>query len=268
VQESFAVIKQFRQCPLAAKFKKARPGNKLHSRLRGRVRLCLETLENRLAPAGVVQTDIPLASGQLYHSTTYTAGLVSPFHFDDISRSRSTAILTNTNDGVALANIGFGFNFYGTSYDNVWISSNGLLSFQNTPDDPGYPDPFSTDLTQNAGPNRPIIAVLWDDWSTLAPAGGTVYYTTLGQAGNRQFIVQWDQVSGYASSPSPVTFEVALFEKDGRIEFRYKDVIWRRRAALFPRQRRRCHHRHPLRFSCERRLWILCQYRCPHAERG
>jgi len=133
--------------------------------------------------------------------------------------------LTNTDNSVVQADIGFNFNFYGNSYSKIFVTSNGLLSFQSQSNDGGYPDNFNSDLTGNVGPNRPLIAALWDDWLTNVSAADQVYLVTLGTPGNRRFVVQWDQVTGYANSPTTVTFEAALFESDGRIEFRYKDVI-------------------------------------------
>jgi len=166
----------------------------------------------------------------VYQGAGYSAALVSTAtanaaagSFQDISRGQGTAILTNTDDAFTQVPLGFSFTFFGVQYNSIWVTSNGLLSFSALPTDTGYTNYVGTDLTTNTGPNRPLIAPLWDDWVVTSP--GNVYYATLGNPGNREFIAQWNQVVAYPTSASTVTFEVALFESNDHIEFRYQNVI-------------------------------------------
>jgi hypothetical protein len=128
-----------------------------------------------------------------------------------------TQVLANVDDQAVSAPIGFGFNFYGTSYGTAFISSNGLITF-------GAGDTTFTngDLTLAGLPN-PTIAALWDDWVTLDPAGA-VYYETVGAPGSRQFIVQWDALTPFDGSGGDVTFEAILNEATGNILLNFVDT--------------------------------------------
>ena len=209
-----------------------RPSSRFRRYLR-QYRPLVELLELRLTPSGVVlQTPIPPAPGQTYQGAGYSAALFSAgtsgisssgIGFQNITTGQGAPILTNTDDAFVQVPLGFNFTFFGVQYQSVFVTSNGLLSFSELPSDTGYTDFAGSNLTTNVGPNRPLIAPLWDDWIISNP--GNVYYATLGSVGSREFIAEWSQVAGYPTSPSTVTFEVALFEKDNHIEFRYQNVV-------------------------------------------
>ena len=73
--------------------------------------------------------------------------------------------LSLSNDSVSQAiSIGFNFYFYGKKYSNVYVSSNGFISFNaNTPDGCCVGNPIPSQDTVNN-----IIAALWND---LDPSG-------------------------------------------------------------------------------------------------
>ena len=141
------------------------------------------------------------------------------FNFTDISGT-GTSTLDFSDDGTASGLLGFTFNFYGTDYASVGWSPNGLLTFG------GLNGQFTNaDLTITApGGDKPSIAVLWDDWRSFSGGADAVYYQTLGAPGSQEFIVQWNQLSGFSSSPSTVTFQASLFEGSNDILFSYLDV--------------------------------------------
>jgi hypothetical protein len=192
----------------------------------------LEALEDRLAPAGsVLQTDIPLLSDHVYDNGGYQAAKMATDNFEDISKDPNATNafqLQEASVATTSAKLGFNFQYFGTSYTSVWISTTGLMTFGNNAFGGGYADGNNTDLTQDAGPNQPLLAPLWGNWATTF--SGTVYYETLGNAGNQRFVVEWDQISNANNYSTQnfndnVTFEVALYEADGRIEFRYHNVV-------------------------------------------
>ena len=148
----------------------------------------------------------------------YVAKDDTAYSFVDIS-STGVAVLAGADDDTALVNVGFPFSFYGQSYENVCIGSNGLLTFS------GCNIAFANqDLTATRTPgDYPTIAPLWFDLTFAARGAGAVYYQTLGEPGDRQFVVQWQ--NGYPLNGSKgITFQAILHEAGGRIRFQYQDI--------------------------------------------
>ena len=85
--------------------------------------------------------------------------------------------------------IGFSFSFYGNAHNEVTIYSNGFVMFGPAV----YSGFFVGDLIPYAGNPNNIIALGWSDWSPQKVAGG-IRYETRGQAPNRRFIVQFNDV--------------------------------------------------------------------------
>ncbi|MHC4498837.1 MAG: GLUG motif-containing protein, partial [Planctomycetota bacterium] len=110
----------------------------------------------------------------------------------------------------------FSFNFYGTYFYQLFISSCGFITFEGE-QNPGWgqqqplPDPWT--------PNG-LIAGLWS--YLYPPAGGTIRYQTLGYPGNREFIIGFYDMP-YCCEPGyfPVTFEIILHEGTNNIELQY-----------------------------------------------
>jgi PEP-CTERM motif-containing protein len=146
------------------------------------------------------------------------------FSYVDISGT-GTRVLANDDDNTVSANIGFNFNFYGTSYSNLFISSNGLLTFGSAN------SAFSAANFATTAPsgNTPAIAVLWDDWDTVKssyPTSDAVYYQTLGSAGSRSFVIQWHNTFPCCPSGNQgLDFEAILYESSNNILFQYSNTI-------------------------------------------
>ena len=118
--------------------------------------------------------------------------------------------------------IPFPFRFYGVPVTDVFISSNGFVTFS-----PGQssgccsgrpiPSPFS--------PNN-LIAGFWEDLNF--PQGNIRYalHETVGSPGNRQFVVGFYNVPHCCSLLNPqVTFEIILHEKGNAIELQYGSAL-------------------------------------------
>src|ERR1043166_2589011 len=143
------------------------------------------------------------------------------FSFLQITSGSTRVLWFNDDAAVTNANLGFSFNFYGSTYSNVSFNSNGLMTFG------GAIIAFSKVHLTTTSPadNLPSIAVLWDDWETQSPGSDGVYYKTTGTASNRQFIVQWNKVIPVnGSGTNAVTFEARLFEGSNRILLSYLQV--------------------------------------------
>jgi MSHA biogenesis protein MshQ len=121
----------------------------------------------------------------------------------------------SADDGAEVVNIGFTFDFQGTSYTQVRLITNGALHF-------GANQNFHTQFTNTtlaAGTADRLIMPLWDD---LNPgAGGAVTFGTLGTAPNRRFVAHWNQVERWNNAAATCSFQAVLFEGSNDIHFRY-----------------------------------------------
>ena len=108
----------------------------------------------------------------------------------------------------------FDFRFYGTTYNDLWVSSNGFVSFAN-----GYTNWTNACLPSTDTPNNAIYA-FWDD---LRPAdgggGGTIYAK---QVDSETFVIEWHKVSRYSGSGHE-TFEIIL-KKNNAILLQYQSL--------------------------------------------
>ena len=149
----------------------------------------------------------------------YAASSAVPYSYVDIGGT-GTYVLSNTDDGTATLNIPFPFKFYGTSYNNICVSTNGLLSFGACVPD----DVTNLDLTVQApSGNQPLIAPFWSDLTFSSRGAGAVVYQTLGISGARQFVVQWKNVAAL-NIPGGLDFQAVLNEGSNTVLFQYKNV--------------------------------------------
>ncbi len=106
--------------------------------------------------------------------------------------------------------LGFDFEYYGTDYSEVYVSTNGFVSF----------DSFTGGTFSNAAipgsvaPNS-LIAAFWDD---LKKGSGDVYY----QQFSNKFVIQFNSWSKYSGS-GEFTFQVVLYS-NGKIALYYEDM--------------------------------------------
>jgi hypothetical protein len=110
--------------------------------------------------------------------------------------------------------LGFGFQFYGNGYSEIYICSNGFLKFGG-----GHTGWYNRPIPFNYTPNN-FIAPWWDD---LDPSlGGDIYYYQ--DTTNGRFIVSYVDVEKHpVSSTGTVSCQAILYD-DGRIEFNYLDM--------------------------------------------
>jgi hypothetical protein len=118
----------------------------------------------------------------------------------------------------------FSFNFYGNYYNLIQIGINGYISFSSYPIRPDNLDfpLFDDDM-------HLVIAPIWDDLNLTASANGGIFYKTTGNSPNRIFTVTYykiehDSGPNYDYDGKYMTFEVNLYESDGKIVFQYEDL--------------------------------------------
>ncbi|HRQ36924.1 MAG TPA: VCBS repeat-containing protein [Chloroflexota bacterium] len=120
-------------------------------------------------------------------------------------------------DGTIKLNLPFAFTFYGTTYTELFASSNGNIQFGNA--SPEYRN--SCLDTKPAAGMGDMVAPYWDDLDLRFE--GYLETEVVGEAPNRIFVVEWDAIPRYETG-DPLTFEVQLFEGSHDIVFLYQDV--------------------------------------------
>ena len=141
------------------------------------------------------------------------------------------AMLPNDDNSSGIINLPFTFDFYGNSYNSLYINNNGNISFQ-APYYTWSSNPFP-DSTFN------MIAPFWADVDTRGDMdslgnsignGGSVWYKITPSA----LIVNWNQV-GYFNMHTDLvsTFQLiitngadSLISAGGNVSFCYQDMQW------------------------------------------
>ena len=111
--------------------------------------------------------------------------------------------------------ISFPFSFYGTNYSNLYISTNGFITF--TPSGSGCCLGYLLPNTNNT----PYIALAHTDlvaYSSTPGQDGSIYYSIIGSAPNRIFVVHFQNLQSYSSSSQYIiNGEIQLFEGSNEI---------------------------------------------------
>ena len=175
----------------------------------------------------------PDAFGYSWKDSDTTGG--PGFYWNDISTSGT--LLGYGDDARFSFALPYSFSFYGTSYNTVWVCTNGWLSFGA---DPGTSEPNNTSIPNAGAPNRAVFA-FWDDLNVVQSDSGGIFYRNYGTSPNCSTVVMWEHAR-FKSAADPVlnqaTFEVVLYENGG-IVVRSRDVFitdtlrkWGRAASV------------------------------------
>jgi predicted outer membrane repeat protein len=155
----------------------------------------------------------------------YSAASV-PFAFEDI-RATGTAIaaLAQADDASESVPIGFAFPFYGSAETSVFVSSNGLLSF-----DVANAGVDNSSLADD--PQEAVIAAFWDDLVVPGAAQANVYFQTLGSGASQRLVIQWNDVSFFDDDAESggLTFQ-AVLGIDGSIRLNYQSLTTGRNSG-------------------------------------
>lgn len=125
------------------------------------------------------------------------------------------------DDGELGVTMPFSFNFYGSTTNQITIGNNGAILVGTLTGTV----PFTNEPLPSASIGPAAIMPLWDDFDSES---GDIYYSTIGTAPNRQFVVEWyDRVPfNGAANTDGATFEVIINEADSSIQFEYLDVTY------------------------------------------
>ena len=129
------------------------------------------------------------------------------YNWVDIT-GNGTRIYPGDDNFVGPITLGFNFPFYGQNFSQIYVGSNGLLTFGG-----GSNDYTNDPIPSSRTPNN-VIAPFWTD---LNCQGRSVYYYQ--DTANQRFIVSFIEVPYYGPTGS-LTFQ-AVLNANGDIDFNY-----------------------------------------------
>ena len=137
--------------------------------------------------------------------------------YDGASAPAILSTVSGCDDCSQVVNLPFAFPFYGKSFTQVTVSSNGYLVLGNTTAT-GISNPQLSWTGTTSAPAG-LLSPMWDDWNP--GAGGDVYAGMVGSA----YVVEWRDIYRYGqSSGGGYSFKVKFFG-NGDFEFHYGNVI-------------------------------------------
>lgn len=115
----------------------------------------------------------------------------------------------------------FSYNLYGTSYTEVWINTNGNLTFTG---------PYGVYNPSGFPISVPMVAGFWTDVDTRNTAGGQIYYKVFPT----RLVVTWDSVGYFSNSVDKLnTFQIIITNGNDPVvgpglntAFYYGDMQW------------------------------------------
>ena len=109
--------------------------------------------------------------------------------------------------------IGFNFCYFGQTYNQFWVGSNGWVSFS-----AGQPTTFTSAAIPNAGFNIPKNCIMgpWQDWHP--GVGGQIRYQVQGVAPCRKLVVSWINMPMFGCTQTLGTFHIVIYESSNYIE--------------------------------------------------
>ena len=185
--------------------------------------LKLASLAQPLGNLGSISANLLYAPGASFSSSVASGGYtVSHVEWKPDAIPDIWAPDTVRDDGwIGDVDLGFDFNFYGKNYHTVNVYSNGFLMFgQGIKDPRGLGFNKGGPIPNAAVPNN-IIAFAWMDWvPDTAHVKGGIRWARRGDAPNRRFVLQFNNVPEYAKfgkTPGYVLSQVVLTEGSNEI---------------------------------------------------
>ena len=148
---------------------------------------------------------------------TYEVNTI-PFH--EYNLSQPFSLFMTDDDVLGPFNIGFDFKFFGNTYNQFYIGSNGWISFS-----AGQTTSYTPkQLPSNDNVPLNVIMGPWEDWDPAQ--AGVISFETIGQAPNRKLVVDFDVLGHYNCGDNPSVlgdFQIVLNEQDFIIESHLKN---------------------------------------------
>ena len=165
----------------------------------------------KITIAGNVSQDFTMEPIQSYYMRTSDLPCGPTYNWIDATDGTPHPL---TDDSSYTLAMGQPFTFYGNTYYNLFIGSNGIATFQSPA------NKWSGPIPDPATPNNGIYAFSTD----LNPAGGAqgnIYHKWINN--DTVLVVEWYQVQHYPSG-NPETFEILLDMATGIVTIQYQTV--------------------------------------------
>jgi gliding motility-associated-like protein len=146
---------------------------------------------------------------------TYT---ITPVPFTPVPYGGTslTGQFSGADDGVAGPYpLGFSFCYFGNTYTQFWVGTNGWVSFS-----PGQPSTYTSAPIPSTNTSVPRNCVMgpWQDWWSNLNGNGNISYQLVGTYPNRKMVVTFFQVPMYQCTSLLGTFQIVLNECNNTIE--------------------------------------------------
>ena len=169
-----------------------------------------------ILPCGVNQTtltaDLSQCGPNALPQGTSNYGVTNIPYVAQVNNGTLVQLSDDVQSGIF--NIGFTFCFYGQTFTQFRIGSNGWVSLGASI----QPATFTSVPIPNAGPGVPKNCIMgpWQDWNP--GIGGQVRYQVQGVAPCRRLVVSWIGVPMYSCTNLQGTFHIILYESTNVIE--------------------------------------------------
>ncbi len=120
------------------------------------------------------------------------------------------------DDDFTSVSIGFNFEFGGATYTDVFVGSNGFISFGE-----GSTSLSNQELPSVTTPNN-LVALAWDDLNPSA--NGDVVTMLMGTAPNQMLVIDYDSVQHYGNTSAFVDGQIILYEGTNIIEMHISSI--------------------------------------------
>jgi hypothetical protein len=120
------------------------------------------------------------------------------------------------NNASSAIPIGFTFNFYGNNYTNLYVGSNGFLSFTNS----SMTSNVNGNIMTGTNPDN-VVALFWEDLVCDSIPRSVVWRATTGSTGSRVFTLEFYRMRRWNGGSNTYTGQIKLYETSNRIEVQY-----------------------------------------------
>lgn len=159
-----------------------------------------------------------------YSAANNASGLTSYQWFDIMTSGTKVQSFVNssTDDGYTCVDLPFEFVFYGITYNRLYVSTNGYLTFQSD-----GRDFLEAQLPVATHPNA-MIAGFWDDQKlfTTPPDDDAIYWEILGVEPSRLAVFTFKVHQYSATTPTypPYLYQIILFEDTNNIKIQWNSM--------------------------------------------